>query len=319
MVGTVTLSVEVELAWGGHDLDNYDEFMESHSERRRIETRSLERLLEWCDEYGVPISFDVVGHLLLESCERDHEGPHESWWFDRDPATSVNDNPNYYAPDLIQRIDEADVDHEICTHTFSHVPCAEVPEEVVDWELERVRELHNEHLGEDIVSMVPPRHSEPPKDVLADHGIEIVRMPEDWSLTPTKLHYVYEVLFGSHPVVEPEMNDGVLVSYSTLKGSLNAGHLANGQQQVHPVFRAIPVRIRQYLQRRYFREAVKGAIAKDSYAHLYTHLHDIANDYQLKPIEYLLRTLENRRRQGNLEVLTMTELSKDFDQGKPAR
>jgi len=156
-------------------------------------------------------------------------------------------------------------------------------------------------------------------DDLADHGIEIVRMPEDWSLTPTKLHYVYEVLFGSHPVVEPEMNDGVLVSYSTLKGSLNAGHLPNGQQQVHPVFKTIPVRIRQYLQRRYSREAVEETIAEDSYAHLYTHLHDVANNYRLEPIEYLLRTLENRRQQGDLEVLTMAELNKDFDQEKTAR
>jgi hypothetical protein len=61
MTGTITLSLEIELGWGLAQFNKLDTL----SDDRRQETDHLRRLLTLCDELSVPITFDIVGHLLL--------------------------------------------------------------------------------------------------------------------------------------------------------------------------------------------------------------------------------------------------------------
>ena len=70
----VTISVEVELAWGLHDLspEHRDDIL---SDNRRAESRALNRVLGIAAETETPLTFDVVGHLLHEDCSGTHEGP----------------------------------------------------------------------------------------------------------------------------------------------------------------------------------------------------------------------------------------------------
>lgn len=125
MAGVVTLSVEVELAWGQHDKGS-EAFESVLSEGRTSETAALRRLLSTCDDLDIPISFDVVGHLFHDSCSGIHQSPHDSGWFDADPGTDLDTDPLFYAPDLIRSIDDATTDHGICTHTYSHALCDEI-------------------------------------------------------------------------------------------------------------------------------------------------------------------------------------------------
>lgn len=203
MPGRVTISIEIELGWGVHDLDNYEEAISNISESRKRETKALSQLLSLCENYHIPVTFDVVGHLLMENCTGHHQGPHPNGWFDRDPGTSVDKNPLFYAPDLVEMIMESDINHEICTHTFSHTPCSKFSSDVVGWEIDEAIKLHQEKLNRDINSMVPPRHSPPPLDILHNKNINVIRMPYSNKTTPTKLHTFYDELFGNHPVVEP--------------------------------------------------------------------------------------------------------------------
>ncbi len=117
MTGIVTISIEIELGWGYHDIGDYRKL----SDGRVAETKALSRLLSLCEELHIPITFDVVGHLLLEKCGGNHDGPHPEGWFSADPGTDVSEDPLFYAPDLIQDIVDTDVDHEIGSHTFSHI------------------------------------------------------------------------------------------------------------------------------------------------------------------------------------------------------
>lgn len=72
MTGIITLSVELELGWGMHDMG-----VTSHlSDDRSAEETVLTNLLETCDRLSLPVSFDIVGHLYHESCRGFHEGPY---------------------------------------------------------------------------------------------------------------------------------------------------------------------------------------------------------------------------------------------------
>ena len=82
MTGTVTMSLEVELGWGVARFGMLDKIAPG----RERETRRLNALLDRCTTHDVPMTFNVVGHLFLESCDGDHEGPYPEGWFDVDAA-----------------------------------------------------------------------------------------------------------------------------------------------------------------------------------------------------------------------------------------
>lgn len=76
MGGVVTLSIEIELAWGRHHLTEPNRFA-NLSQDRTIETNSLARLLDLFKQCDIQATFDIVGHLLHEQCDGAHRSPHE--------------------------------------------------------------------------------------------------------------------------------------------------------------------------------------------------------------------------------------------------
>lgn len=304
MTGRVTLSVEVELGWGYHDLGRIDPF----SEGRREETERLDALLSVCDRLGIQFSFDVVGALMLDAWPADLDSPHDDGWFDNVPKTSVEEDPLYYAPDMVRAIDDAAVDHEICTHTFSHALFDRISEEVATWELRQACRVHEEFGLDRPVSLVPPRHYRPPADVLEACGIETVRIPGYLS-APTKVHRFDRLLLSPQSPTPPRLVGDVVETYCTSYTSLTAASLPAGQLDVHPAFRPIPKSLRKYLHERYLDRAVEKAIEADSDTHLWCHLYDMSNDDQFDPLVAFLENLAERRGRGEVEVFTMAQLN----------
>lgn len=310
MTATVTFSMEIELGWG---LVHYGK-LDALSPRRRQETRSLERLLALCDELEIPITFNVVGHLLLDEPLADYDGGHHADWFDPIPKTSPEADPEFYAPDLVDRIESADVDHEICTHTFSHVECANVSHETLRWEFDTVFDTHKAYGLERPVSIVPPRHSPPPREILREYGIEIVRSPRsrapNTSEASNRVQLGIDLLTGSQPITPPRLVEGVVETYCTRYPSLTAPFLRSGQQEPHAVFKSIPVSVRQWLHRRNLNETLSTAMNRDSHAHFWSHLWEIANDDQWPQIEAFLGNVARTRDESDVTVRTMSELNR---------
>lgn len=300
----VTLSIEIELGWGVHDIDDRTHLSADGGPERR----ALQRLLTHCDQVDVPISFDVVGHLLEERCDGDHDGPHRDGWFDPDPGTDAADAPLFFAPDAVRAIRDRAADHELCTHTYSHVLCGEASPETVAWELDRAQSGLRELTGSETESIVPPRHSEPAAATLRDGGIEIVRVSRDTSGNGTR-DRLRELVFGPHPVFETRLVDGVVETYCTSYPSLASSTLPSGQRPPPAPFRALPVQVRQGLHRRYLSRAVDRAVEADGDCHLWCHLYDLANDAQWPPVREFLTELGERRDRGEVEVLTMAGLN----------
>lgn len=307
MVGEVTISVEVELGWGYHDIETDDRYTKL-SHRRERETETLERFLDLLDKYRIPVSFDVVGHLFLHDCAGHHDGIYPDNWFFEDPGTKSSHNPLFYAPDLIDIIDAADTDHEICTHTFSHVLCDEVSDRTIKTELTKVQQLHQERLGEETVSLVTPRHRDVSLEAISDCGIEIMRVPTE-NLPDGRLSRLYWYLFGSHPVRDLSQKQGITQTYTSPAMSLTAYHLPTGQTSPHPIFRVVPEAIRRRLHQRYLTNALERACEQDSNIHLWTHLHDMVNESQWPAMSKFFESLSIAISEETAHVATMAELA----------
>lgn len=308
MTGTVTLSIEIELGWGPARLPQSNT-KKKISEGRRRETETLHRLLDVCDENDVSVSFDVVGHLLLDSCDGDHDCPFPNH-FDVCPRTDVATDPLYYAPDLIVAIRSSDIDHEICTHTFSHVDCHKVSEDVVKWEIRTAQRVHREFGLESPTSFVPPLHHTPSTETLTKTGIQTVRKPLPGHNPPNKpvLRHGWS-LTKDHPIRDPSKTDGVLQTYCTPRPTLSSQHLPTGQLQPSPVFQLLPRRVRQRIHQRYLASGLHKAAEQDGFVHYWTHLFNLANEAQWAAITPFLKQLGQYQSNDDIDIKTMAELS----------
>ena len=127
--GTMILSLDLELCWG-----RFDKLPVPLLEADSFEERTqIKRLLSLLDRYGIPATWAVVGHLMLDGCARNGGNAHAdvlphpeySWfrkdWYAYDPCTSAVRSPGWYAPDIVEWIRKAHVRHEIASHSFAHI------------------------------------------------------------------------------------------------------------------------------------------------------------------------------------------------------
>lgn len=308
MIASVTLSIELELGWGHHDKGG----SEICSPDRSAEELYLEKLLDACDHYGLPITFDVVGHLLLNECNGHHSGPHQKGWFDADPGTDTETNPLFYWPELPEFITDRVPEHEVATHTFSHVLCDEIDDQTLMWELERCMELHEASGLGHPETIVTPRHRPVSYEILKDVGISGIRSLKRYPRQSTFGRYKQRASFWTldrgHPAYDPAIEDGIVELYTTPYPSLTAVHLPNGQLSTLGAFKRVPMRVRQRIQQSYLRGAIDTAIEADSNVHLWTHLYNLSNEAQWECIEPFLEQLGEAREIGDVEVLTMSKL-----------
>ena len=183
-----TLTADFELAWAPRYSHNHTDPLQASIEYARRERENVPDILELCDRYQVPITWATVGHLFLHSCaEVDghkhpeipvvpaYSGPYWDFqgadWFEYDPCADLATAPEWYAPDLIDRIVAAPAGHEIGCHTFSHIDCRDgvCPPELLESELHECRRLAAEK-GLELRSFVHPGHTVGNLDTLARLG-----------------------------------------------------------------------------------------------------------------------------------------------------
>lgn len=309
MTPSVTISIEIELGWAAARSDTLSETPLSPG--RSAETEYLGRLVALADDLEIPITFDVVGHLLHSSCSGDHSGPYTDDWFGVDPGTDAQSDPHFYAPELVDKIVTAETSHEMATHTYSHVHCERESKNALALELERARRRHREFGLSSPSSFVPPCHERVSYDVLRDSGIEVVRVPNpEYAVPEGGVGRFLWNLYGPHPVRPPSVAEGVVETYCTPHPSLTAGYLKNGTREPRSEYQYLPVGTRQHLHYRTLVRAAKSAIEAESELHLWTHLYNLANEEQWGPIESFLRRLATFRTEDDVRVRTMGEIAR---------
>ena len=131
------VSTTLELAWGWR----YGKIINYRTDFPPLARKNVPILLALSEKYSIPITWAVLGHLFLGKCERDSTGlahhnmprpngfyeKQQFWdwksgdWYQHDPCSSVEEDPLWYAPDLINKILNSHVSQEIGTHSFSHI------------------------------------------------------------------------------------------------------------------------------------------------------------------------------------------------------
>ncbi|ARS91806.1 polysaccharide deacetylase [Natrarchaeobaculum aegyptiacum] len=170
-MGSVVISLDAELGWGFHDM--------ADPPRDRVEAgrRGWSVCLELFDEFDVPATWAVVGHLMLADCDGQHDGhPAPDGWFARERGAWADREDLRFGSDLVEDLLAADADHEFASHSFSHVLFGrpETDRALARAEIERALEIAEEW-GLSIDSFVYPRNDVGHRDVLAEAGISAYR------------------------------------------------------------------------------------------------------------------------------------------------
>lgn len=126
---TFVLSVDEELIWGSFDHTLAPEFGRLNPDTRGI-VKDILRLL---DEFSIPATWAVVGHLFLSRCPRGNDGrahphirrPKFDWyphdWYQHDPCSTREKDPLWYGDDILDAIQAAETPQDIGSHSFSHL------------------------------------------------------------------------------------------------------------------------------------------------------------------------------------------------------
>lgn len=182
------LSADFELAWAWRYSKSVADPMKRAMQKAGLERENLPKLVRLCEQYNIPVTWATVGHLFLENCEKENGKLHpdverlkpfenDYWkfngedWFEHDPGSSLEKDPEWYCPDLIQLIQNSEVDHEIACHTFSHIDCSDeiCNPKVIDSELKKCKTIAEEWKI-DLKSFVHPGHTIGNLETLAKNG-----------------------------------------------------------------------------------------------------------------------------------------------------
>ncbi|WP_221886626.1 polysaccharide deacetylase family protein [Halonotius roseus] len=217
MAGTVVISLDAELSWGFHDQPTMP------ADRVANPRAAWAFLLRLFDEYEIPATWAVVGHLCLASCDGEHaDHPAGTDWFARDPGGHATPRSAWFAPELVETIGNRAVDHEIGLHAFSHVEfgAAETSRAVADAELRQGLAAATA-IDASPSSFVFPRNNVGHRDRLAAHGLTCYRgrQPRRWYDLPPlpavdtagKLA-TFALGLSGPPIVEPRVDEHGLVN-----------------------------------------------------------------------------------------------------------
>jgi peptidoglycan/xylan/chitin deacetylase (PgdA/CDA1 family) len=312
--GAFVLSLDFELIWGTLDMRGPEPFRRA-CERERSEVFGA--LLSLLEEFEIPATWCVLGHVMLDSCApvngRKHPEivrPTHAWqqgdWFTRDPCSDEERAPIFYGRSLVERLLEARVAQEIGCHSFSHVIFGDpgCSRETAASEVRACIQAAGE-LGITLRSFAFPRNRVGHLDVLREHGFTCFRGPEPtWYMSGggaagrlRRAAHLADVMVARRPpVVVPERTQGLI--------NIPASMMffpAHGARRHIPVSR----RVRRALK------GVECAAREQRIMHLWFHPTNLADetDAMVAGLRRVFAEVARRRERAELDVLPMEELA----------
>ncbi|OYR46468.1 MULTISPECIES: polysaccharide deacetylase family protein [unclassified Halorubrum] len=307
MTGSVVISLDCELGWGRHSNVPSGEFV-------REGRSNWYRLLDLFAEFDVRATWSIVGHLALSDCDRPHSD-HPSG--ERCCDQSVDGVPPkevWFAPDLVDAVRLASVDHEIGSHGFTHWRFDRdgMTESSADSEFaESAAALRDS--GSAPTSFVYPVNRVGHRRRLAENGFDCYRGPNPRIASQTVLRRRLGKLrdavawAGTPPIVTPSVDEYGLVN---VPASLFLyGFEGSARSAVTAVSRD-PVVAKA-------KRGIDAAAASDGVFHLWFHPHDFEADGDGGRLRPVLEHLRDRVDSTDLRVETMGDVSRRVRGGQP--
>jgi peptidoglycan/xylan/chitin deacetylase (PgdA/CDA1 family) len=285
-----------------------------------IQTRGavIDALLRLFQEYQVPATWAVVGHLFLDRCEAkdgvkhpDMPRPLHSWfkedWYTCDPASTLEQDPVWYGRDVVEKIMAVQPQQDIGCHSFSHVIFADegCSAEVAKAEIAQCVALAQE-MGIQLKSFVFPRSQEGHHRILRDYGFSCYRaLRPGW----------FNAFNGQAQRVARFVNDILSIAprCAVVEEKLPGLWNISASAYYRPAYGfggIIPLASR-------VRQSIKGitkAISDKGVYHLCLHPWNlgIKTEPMINGLKKILQYADQGRQGGQLDILSMAQLAKQL-------
>lgn len=297
-MGTVVISIDAELGWGFHDRE--DPPWERIEAARDGWTWLADRL----DDLALPATWAVVGHLFLDACDGVHaDHPAPEGWFDHERATEWPARYRF-GHGLVERLLEAPVDHDVGSHTFSHVQLGSVGERLARAELEASVAAAADY-DCSLDSLVFPRNDIGHRDLLADAGFTCYRgrRPDDRPDGPIgrpldKLARA-TIRDATPPVVSPSIDEHGLVN---VPASLYCFGFEGAARTVVSALAGDPIV-------RWARNGVDVAAREGGVFHVWLHPNNVVAERDRRRMRTFFEYVAARRDDGAVTVATMADVA----------
>jgi peptidoglycan/xylan/chitin deacetylase (PgdA/CDA1 family) len=200
-----------------------EQYLRIIKERSR---KNVKKLLELSEEFQIPFTWGIVGHLFLSSCARGENGlPHPDMprpaldvnkdWYSNDPCTNIFDDPLWYGTDIIKQILESKVEHEIACHSFSHIDFSKCSRKVALVEVRKCKEVMKD-FGIEPKSFIFPKNKIGHLDILEQEGFKVFRFKPKPYLKCLLKYPLKELSFLAREVLFPVI--GSPINFKNLVG-----------------------------------------------------------------------------------------------------
>lgn len=305
---TFVLSLDTEIAWADAGKLPQTLYKDRFNNYHDIVTR----LIGLLDTYQIPTTWAIVSALLINDMdELDVQEPVYSW---SQPQLSSSalfhqfayDNPGWYHyPQVLELIQNAAVEHEIGTHTFTHIYANDpaTTQAIFANQLDAVRQDFEKH-NVVATSIVYPRNEINYLEVLSQQGINAYRGIElNWyHQIPGQLnraaHYLDRLLAITPPTydVQQFIHDPNLINLPSSQFLLHY----DGIRKWIPTFSRV-------LQAK---RGINAAIKKKELYHLWFHPHNLgSSDKMFDALEQILAYVATMRDQNKIKVMTMKQIA----------
>ena len=309
--GVFTISIDFEFAWGAAHRD----LSTKQLERIRKEISINRNLISMCETYRVPATWAIVGHLLEHDCCWQHGVAHADFprpittgaqrdWFWQHPASGdVDDELWFDRHGLIDMIRNSGVQHEIGSHSYSHIMYGSVDttSAAVEWDLEKSRAIHRRN-GLPFSTFVYPRNSIGHKELIRKAGLTCYRnYHRTWNGTyrglAKRLSHAVDYYLPSSYTSLPRLEAHGLVAIDDSMLLISR----NGIRRM-----ILPTTVV-----RKARKGLEQAVRRQEIFHLWFHPSNFSfqTSTQFSIFERILSLASDMRDRGDLEVSTMGEIA----------
>lgn len=296
-MGTIVISVDAELAWGSHDFETVP------TDRVESSRDGWKLLLDQFDRYELPATWAVVGHLFLRECDGVHaDHPSLDGWFDADPGGTASENPEWFDHGLVDAVLEANVEHDVGGHSFSHRQLnPDLPPEIARAEVAATVEAA-EARGLELKSFVHPGNVVAHEHLLAEYGFTCYRGRAPDVGADGAVGAVQKLLGGAG--VEPRLVDPEIDEYGLVNvpASLYLFELDGAPKRVLGSLGRDPVVHRA-------RRGIEAAAERDGLFHLWLHPNNLVGDVDESRLEEVFSYVDEVRSNTDLTVETMADVA----------
>ncbi|MDB9253343.1 polysaccharide deacetylase family protein [Halorubrum ezzemoulense] len=300
--GALVISLDTELVWGMYNTGPI-------SPERYAGTRDVvHKLLDLFDKYQIPVTWALVTHLLSD-CGSEPEDRSHLQYTKQDsrkmdlPCQQELSPDLWHEPEVLNWIKNTEVDHDIGSHTHTHLVFNEATREDARSDVERSVAVA-ERYGIDLKSFVFPRNRIDHRGVLKDAGFEVYRGVDSRWYEKYRLpapivkatRFADEATQWTPPTVVPRMESGLVeVPGSQVFRPVHGGwqYTPKGSQQSRAI------------------AGLNRAARTGRIFHLWFHPFNFASNPEqlLTAFETVLAHAESLVQQGRLNVLTMRNVA----------